>query len=144
VVTLSALATSGYVFWQWSGDCPGVCVMNGNKSAETDFAEGWGLCGSAPQIKHSNGLGQYWFDCTALNTYNQTQATSAANAWNSSATILTETCTGTPTPYVVVATDNVSGQAAVWEYSGTYAGRVHLNSAGTTAYCPSGSDPSWG
>jgi len=146
-ITLSASASSGYVFWHWSGDCTGTrCsfTMDGNKNVEADYAEGTGLCGADPQVKHSNGLGQYWFDCTALNTYNSVQAMSAAFAWNTSAVRTFGTCgSGATTHYVVAATDTVNSEAAVWEYAGPAVGHVYLNSSSTQAFCPSTSDPIW-
>lgn len=93
---------------------------------------------------HSNGLGQSYFDCSALGTpgdqatYTATMAQEAAGAWPPGGTTSSITC-GAGQAVVSMA----ASSAAVWVYSGTLAGRVHLNSGSSAAQCPIASDPSW-
>jgi hypothetical protein len=71
-------------------------------------------------------------------TYNATMAHEAAAAWPPSVTIFTGTCSGASAVLKQTATS-----AAVWVYTGTLAGRVRLNSASSTPFCPTGSSPVW-
>jgi hypothetical protein len=99
---------------------------------------GTGCCGSSCQTAHSNGVGQSFYDCTPLNTYNATQATEACNAY-------VNVYGGSCGPGLVcgsgfvVCTTNVL-PAHCWQYTGAAAGHV---STGTTQLCPLTSDPFW-
>lgn len=114
--------------------------MDSAKTVKADFAEGSALCSGAPQFKHHNGLGQYYFDCTALGTYNLTQASQAATAWDADATQTIFHCVGDPDALVLVAQG--ATQNAAWQYAGTGVGHVRL-AAGDLALCPSFTDPAW-
>jgi hypothetical protein len=48
--------------------------------------EGSTCCGSSCQTKHSDGYGDFWYDCVALKTYNQVQAEAAGQAWDPAGT----------------------------------------------------------
>jgi hypothetical protein len=47
--------------------------------------QGTACCGASCQTQHSNGVGQSWYDCFALSTYNVTTATSACAAFTGNA-----------------------------------------------------------
>src|SRR5947209_6394875 len=145
-VGVSATASPGYVFWRCSVGSNCTVTMDGPHAVEMDFAEGTGLCGVNPQTKHSNGLGQYYFDCNALgspgnaSTYSQTMAVAAASAWAPGGTISVVTC---GTGFAVNAIENdFGGRAAIWQFSGTVAGHVFLNPPGQFG-CPLQSDLAW-
>jgi hypothetical protein len=101
------------------------------------------------QTQHNNGLGQSYVDPAhplgtpgQAATYTSTMANDAANAWPVSGTISTATCGSGPT-----ASQNVMKQTAtscaVWAYTKSMAGHVHLNTANNNCSCPTTSDPAW-
>jgi len=102
-------------------------------------------CGNGCATIHSNGLGQNYFDCFPLGTpgsagtYNLTMAQEARAAWPMAGTDSTATCPGSQ----AAAFRQTSTMCAVWVYSGSLAGYVHLNAANNSCLCPSGSDPTW-
>jgi hypothetical protein len=99
-----------------------------------------GCCGSACMFKHSNGVGQNYFDCSPLgtplnaSTYDVTMATEAAGAF----------CPGTSVGRVCGGSDcielNGCGMCGRWCYSGPLAGRVRL---GGSCACPTGASSTW-
>jgi hypothetical protein len=105
-------------------------------------------CGTAPgqtcENVHTNGpaslgYGQSWYDCTALNTYNATQATAACVAYKGAGNCSTGwTCGGTggkPLVTQPVACDNAC--TTCWSY-GTTAGNFPTTAGTVTACtCPS-------
>jgi hypothetical protein len=97
----------------------------------TTCCEGSACCGSACQFKHSNGLGQFFFDCVALGTYDATQAAEAAAAWSSTGADTSSFPCGGTTCYARQTT-----QCAVWCYNGADAGKVALNSSNQSCLCP--------
>jgi collagen triple helix repeat protein/stigma-specific protein Stig1 len=99
------------------------------------------LCGGSCQTIHSNGLGQSYYDCNALGTYNVTTATEAATAFSATALMTQLACTGGGSNLVIAAQTGVA--CATWDYSGTEVGHVHLNSSSTACFCPGTSDPGW-
>jgi len=117
------------------GGCsPGFVDCNG-VVADGCECEGTACCGSGCQTKHSNGLGQSFFDCTALGTYNQMQANEAAQAWPQVGTVTTVLCDSGS-----ALTKQTATQCATWAYSGTASGHVVV---GSTCVCPSITDASW-
>src|SRR5262249_34582213 len=106
-----------------------------------------GCCATACQTTHMNGLGQKYYDCTALgtpgipSTYTGTMATEAADAWTTSVTATPCQCgTGASAPrcyYKQTAT-----ACAVWLYTGGLAGYVHLEPT-SSCICPGSTDPTW-
>ncbi len=101
------------------------------------------------QLAHSNGAGQTFRDCVALNTHTQAQATSAR-----AASVLVSTmdfpsmCNTVGVDLTPTLCRQTATTCACWGYDGTPApgsGHVHLNSAaeGTTCRCPVAGDPTW-
>jgi hypothetical protein len=119
-----------------------------------------GCCGSSCQTQHNNGVGGYYYDCTAIGTYNQTQATEAATSDTSQAgTISASTCGNAPNiQYAIFKTagDGSTGTCTGWVYqaSGTYDGVNLAKTVGTTyvstgnpgdtgCYCSLGTAVNW-
>ena len=98
-------------------------------------------CGSSCATTHSNGLNQSYYDCTALGTYNSTQAMEACAAYTGSQSLCsTLGCTGGGQNMVACGTAN--GICACWNYSGT--NKTHVTtSTNSTCYCPVSTDPTW-
>jgi hypothetical protein len=92
---------------------------------------------------HTNGLGQPYYDCSPLATYDLVSATEAAAAWaheRTGATGFATTCEGSANS-VLAATAN---EWAVWTYAGPSAGHVLSGTGGSdAALCPQTTDPSW-
>lgn len=105
-------------------------------------------CGSGCQTKHSNGLGQSWFDCVALGTINATQANAARAAWSATVTVTLSgigTCQngGDKSDCAYAQTAN---SCAIWCYnpaSPTYGGHARLNTANNSCLCPGSSFVTW-
>lgn len=104
---------------------PTACGSNlaGGTCCEGTVCCGGSTCGT----KHSNGLGQFFYDCQPLNTYDPTQAQNAARAWQPSGTQLpgeTFLCPGC----VVMQTPTGTSPAScgTWCYGGPLQGRVFL------------------
>jgi hypothetical protein len=98
-------------------------------------------CGSSCATTHDNGLGSKFYDCTALNTHNSTQAMEACAAYTGSQSLCsTSGCTGPGSNMVACGT--INGICACWNYSGTNVGHV-TTSTNSTCYCPVSTDPSW-
>lgn len=139
------------------GTCGNVCATGASCSSGTcgcpageaicndtcvPCSAGAACCPSgACQTKHSNGLGQSYFDCNPLYAANQTTAaaaTAAANAWQP----------GTPTPPacdpVSCISQRTASQCAVWCFAGSnFAGRVELDSTSPVCVCPNSLSKSW-
>jgi hypothetical protein len=116
----------------------GVCCPTGAVVCGTSCCAGTGCCGTACQTEHSNGLGQHFYDCDPLGTYDASSAAAAAQAWNSSVSTV---------PIVCAASDCLRSQTdtacPVWCYSGSLGGRVALNTTGNSCVCPSTGTPNW-
>jgi hypothetical protein len=85
---------------------------------------GSACCSGACQTAHTNGLGQNFYDCVALDTYNVNQATEACNAHTGGGTCAgfnSGTAMNTLMSVCKPATDpsGASGVCACWAYSGT-------------------------
>jgi hypothetical protein len=124
-------------------DC-GCCVNTAN--CDGNFQNGCectsvSCCGNSCETQHSNGLGQLYYDCVSLATYDTTQATKAATAWPTAGTILSASCTGPGQNSVICKQGTAS--CACWNYSGSNVGKVHQNLQDNTCYCPSSTDPTW-
>jgi hypothetical protein len=89
------------------------------------------------QTIHSNGLGQSFYDCTALNTYNITTATEAANAVPLSGTPGQVACGSDQ----AISDQYSDGSCGTWTYTGTLAG--HVNRTQGSCICPAVTDPAW-
>jgi Divergent InlB B-repeat domain/Collagen triple helix repeat (20 copies) len=158
-VTLTATPTNNTTFGGWSGDCSGTApcalTMSVTRSVTAEFDAGTGPCAGAPYTTHSNGVGQTYQDCIALNTYNTTQATEAANAWlkavgggtiNGSGYLCGSALSPTADQVLVVTSNTSPAQYGVWTYGGPNIGYV-LVSRGSSYACPntngSGISGSW-
>ncbi len=107
------------------------------------------VCGvSVAQTQHQNGLGQSYSSPAPLGTpgvaatYSQTMAQTAAQAWPSSGNVSSAKCGSAGNAPLVVFKQTPTSCAA-WAYTGSVAGRVHLNMANNSCLCPSTSDPTW-
>lgn len=117
----------------------GFFNCDGNAANGCECA-GTGCCGSSCQTIHSNGLGQNFFDCAPLGTYNVTQAMEACQAYiavnPTAGTCTTFICSGSSE--LIVGTTS-STNCASWAYSGSNVGHVFQG----CNFCPSASDPIW-
>ncbi|MHB1845846.1 MAG: hypothetical protein ACYCWW_13550 [Deltaproteobacteria bacterium] len=102
-------------------------------------------CGTACQVTHQNGLGEPFYDCTALGTYNQTQASEALKAWPTSvgATVFTTECNRSSTNPNYGVCAQTSSQCACWYYQGSLVGTVTFDSSAKNVVCPTSGDPTW-
>jgi hypothetical protein len=98
-----------------------------------------GAGGTSCQTVHSNGLGQHYYDCQALDTFNQTQAMEACIASGGTAnTCVQLQCISGQTTSDVICNNSGAGNCDCWQYDGAFAGHVN-----TSCQCPSGADPLW-
>jgi hypothetical protein len=100
---------------------------------------GTGCCGTSCQIKHNNGLGQSWFDCTPYATYDATQAAKACQShMPGTGACVQLNCSG---GLAMCNTDT----GACWGFTSSIAGKVYKKSGGgpPTAICPLSTDASW-
>ena len=132
--------------------CSANHVNCDNTAPDTNGCEcaGTGCCGTACQTQHNNGAGGFYYDCTALGTYNSTQATEAASSDTSQPGSPTAaSCTiGSDTINVVCKPQKnfMSGMCSCWAYSATGAqanvvGLVDISPNG--CFCPVTGDPAW-
>jgi hypothetical protein len=140
--TCSYTCAAGYADCNTANHNLGGCACP-SASASTQGTVG-GCCGSGCQTQHKNGVGAYYYDCVALSTYNQTQATEAATSDTAQAgTIFLGQCGTAPdVQYAVfksVDTTGNTGTCTGWVYagSGTYQGVNLAQTVGTT-YASSG------
>lgn len=100
---------------------------------------GGGTCDTT----HDNGVGENYYDCSALytntNPWTAAAALEACTAYTGSSTLCASgyTC---GTDQLVCAAGYFACDC--WEYSGSLAGYVS-SSVDTTCYCPVSFDPSW-
>jgi hypothetical protein len=121
------------------------CDGNPNNGCECSTPS---CCGATCQTTHSNGLGQLYYDCAPLGvpglpaTYTPVMATEARNAWPFAGIDSTGTCGMGMNGSTCLARQTATS-CAVWCYTKSLAGRVHLNTASTTCPCPTTLDPTW-
>ena len=96
-------------------------------------------CGQKCQTTHSDGLGQTFYDCAPLATYNATQALEACAAYTGN---MAECASGYKCGNAYAACSAGAAVCDCWAYSGGVAGHVGT-SVNTTCYCPLASDPKW-
>lgn len=108
-----------------------------------------GCCaGSTCQSTHQNGVGQSFYDCVAVGTYNQPQAMEACVAFTGNAGQCTNAgCLapdGGPSGNVVCSSGSPTS-CVCWQYDALFAG--HLFNSGMAGlgncFCPGGGNPSW-
>jgi hypothetical protein len=145
-----------------TGTCNSACnvgFVNCNQPAAPSTDDGCecagnGCCGTGCQTSHNNGVGQKFYDCAPLGTYNVTQATEAAAAATSQpgSTTLASCGTGASVQSVlckVVTFSTTTGACTCWTYAatGTYASTLGLVYTTTTAGCgcpnPGVGNPTW-
>lgn len=105
--------------------------------------------GGACAITHGNGIGNNFYDCVALDTYNAVQATEACAAFTNNAGQCSSNffCTGADGGIVaqLVCSDTSPTACACWTYSGLAVG--HVANSGlpgmTNCQCPQSSHPAW-
>jgi hypothetical protein len=119
-----------------------------------------GCCGTGCQIQHLNGYAGNFYDCAALSTYNQTQATEAATSDTTHAGTITSGMCGSPpnTQSAVFKTtgNGTTGVCTSWVFAGTGTfNSVNLaNTVGTVytstgasgdsgCFCSLGTTPQW-
>jgi len=103
---------------------------------------GSACCGTACQTNHSNGLGQTFADCAALNTFNKAQAQEAATAWAATATPLDlATCPGTNSTTSAWCWQTAT-KCACWGYAGLGKGKVFQNTT-NGCICPTDVNTPW-
>lgn len=123
-----------------AGSCPSGFITCSSDPMTTCECEGTGCCDTSCQTKHDNGIGQFYFDCEPLGTYNLTQANKARQAYIDA---------GHPG----ISSDNVdcgfriaaarlesASSCATWSYSGSTAGHVISQE---TCVCPTDNSAPW-
>lgn len=131
----------------------GVCVIgcaSGFANCDSDDANGCECvgsicCGGNCAPPHVNGLGQSFDSCLPPGvpgseaTYSLSLATAARAAWPFVGTDSAAGCSGG----ALAIFRQTATSCAVWVYSKTLAGRVRLNSANSSCFCPTLTDPTW-
>jgi hypothetical protein len=117
-----------------------------------------GCCGLSCQYQHSNGIGQHYYDCTALDTYTVNEAQAACVASSGSLSLCKQfTCilpsNGKATNDLLICDNNGCPTGSppgctcnCWDYptSGNPGGGPTApGHVSTTCGCPTTSDPSW-
>jgi hypothetical protein len=134
--------------------CPtGTCVLSAcnegyqdcdGQNADGCECKGSGCCGGGTcQVQHSNGVGQSFFDCVPLGTYDQTQATSACVAFTGDATLCHATTSCSGSGNVAVCSDGSTSACNCWIYGGISAGHVNTGLPGNCSCKAQGSTPTW-
>jgi hypothetical protein len=129
----------------------GLIDCNAGTAPDTDGCECAtpGCCsGGVCQTTHSNGVGQSFFDCNKLGTYNQTQAQAACEAFAGAGQCKkgTACCGGLSALGACLGTTDSSecgtsgGNCRCWQYSGTSEGTVQTT---CSASCGASGDPGW-
>ena len=131
---------------------PGFSSCNGSASDGCECRTSV-CCGSSCQSQHvtcmlngvpaspcADGTGQYFYDCVALGTFNNAQATKACAAVTGDMSACSAgVCPGM---HQVICGLNGSGNCICWEYAGPAVGRV-LNSGSASCLCPFAMSPTW-
>ena len=110
----------------------------GQVACGTSCCAGTGCCAGACQPAHANGLGQSYYDCGALGTYTLVTARLAAAAWAPAGGTDTEPFFGGNCFARATAT-----ACATWCYTGTFAGRVNLNTISVACLPPTTASSAW-
>ncbi len=116
--------------------CPAgqfACTTAGGKAC----CRGTACCAGGCQTAHPNGLGQDYFDCGALGTYNRTTAQLAAAAWAPAGG------TDYDLPVGECFSRQVANACATWCYAGPFTGLVNLNTISIACLLPTAGAPTW-
>jgi hypothetical protein len=131
----------------------GLSDCNAATAPDTDGCECAtpGCCGPQCQTKHSNGIGQSFFDCNASGTYTVDEATLACEAYAgkghcSGSSLCCALGVGGICLLGSTATSEcgaVQGQCFCWQYAGPVPGTVQSVSGKCTAACGASTDTPW-
>jgi len=104
-------------------------------------------CGMACAVTHDNGVGNAFYDCAPLNTFNQTEATAACVAWTKNTGLCMITNCNVDGGFAGEATFAFyMGKCISWGYSGPMAGHLYqVNPASSISdcRCPDQNQPLW-
>ena len=101
------------------------------------------MLGGNPSTPCTDGTGKYYYDCTAIGTTNDTQATKACVAVTGNAAACSVgTCGSGPNTQYVVCSFGGTGACSCWEYFGPYAGHMFKNTT-SSCTCPVSTSPTW-
>lgn len=115
------------------GGCAATCT--GIVCRTTCCQQGTACCGSACETQHANGLGQSYFDCNPLGTFDPTTAAEAAAAWAPAGTNRLTPCGGSNC--LDRTTTGSPSDCARWCYDGPFAGLVtHVTPISNVCLCP--------
>jgi hypothetical protein len=134
-------------------DCGACTCVGATANCDGNWVNGCecgstGCCGASCETTHSNGLGYSYADCGALgtpgvaNTYSATMASAARGAWPFGGADSMGTCGMGANGSDCLARQTASS-CAVWCYTKSLAGFVHLDTASTACQCPTIADPTW-
>jgi len=150
--TTNAQCAGGYVCTGGlcvpSGSCSaGTFNCDGNSGNGCECTVGTGCCGTSCQVQHMNGLGQNFYDCVPLGTYDSNQAFKACAAFSGSTALCTDfgnvcNTTGPPNNDTSIVCSNLYTDCACWSYAGASPGLVY-NDPATTCFCVLPGDPTW-
>jgi len=119
-------------------------AIESEASANVDAASGDsadGEAGCAVEVAHSNGIGQTYFDCAPLDTFNATQALAACAAYTGDASLCIDDPRSCFTTGVVCSIGFTS--CACWKYVGESSGKVSRPAATCTMCAVSPASPTW-
>jgi hypothetical protein len=103
-----------------------------------------GCCGTGCQTTHSNGVGQSFYDCVTVGTYDQTQAQEACVAFTGNAAQCSVfTCGGNSN--TSMCSDTSPTRCDCWGFGGTQKGKVHAGpgAGASNCFCIVAADPIW-
>ncbi len=149
-----------------AGDCGGLdCDGDGTDECDpkVPFCCDTGFPSAFCAIEHDNGLGEFWWDCEPVGTYNEEQATEACQVHfpgdPGACAVGAGMCGGTPTDAdggftipgsdagptgdgdVVCGTGTVGFDCACWQFTGVFAGKVF--SSPSLCGCPDLTSLTW-
>jgi hypothetical protein len=125
-------------------DCSLTCASDyhdcNGAAADGCECQGDGCCGAGCQVKHTNGVGQSFFSCAPLGTFDLDQATAACVAFTGDAAACHALSCGNPNQ--AVCSDGSAVACDCWIY-GDSSGKVRLNAPGQCNCKNNGSSAVW-
>ncbi len=97
-------------------------------------------CGTGCQTKHSNGFGQFFYDCNPPGTFTVASAMAACAAYTGNSAMCS---TGGLCNNNALVCANGASSCVCWQYQGSFAGYVSSDLTGTSCYCPGSTSPTW-